>query len=641
MQPADLTTLVALTHELNNACVPARLEQVHQSDRHTIHLQLRTLEKKQWLLLCWHPQSARLHLSAPPPKQPDTFTFSQQILHQVAGFALVSVQLINPWERVVDLQFAKRPDDEVQWHLYLEVMGKYSNAILVNADREIVTAAHQVSSKQSRVRPIQTGDRYELPPALLEAIPSLTESFGSWRDRLILIPKEIKRNLLSNYRGVSSSLVRSLLAIADIHGEINVADLTLSEWESLYRAWQVWLTCIEKNQFYPHLEEKGYALTPSPSPKEGEGDKKDLLKDKGYALTPSPSPKEGEGDKKDLDLLLAPLLPSGEKGLGDEGISSQPVNDFCDRYYSQQTGQVAFQQLHQQISQAIQNQLAKLTIKEKEFLDRLQLSTQADDFKDKADLLMAHLHLWKIGMKEIKLADFHSGASVIIPLDPTQNAQQNAQSFYKKHQKQKRAAIAIAPLLEAVQQEIAYLEQVATAVSLLEQHELSALQEIRAELAQQGYLKVTAEYAPRTKNNVKNNKGGKNKSNRTKQEEIPDCHRFNTPNGFEVWVGRNNYQNDLISFRIAGEYDLWLHAQEISGSHVLLRLPAGAIADDQDLQVAANYAAYYSRARQSDQVPIVCTNPKYVFKPKGAKPGMVVYTHEKILWGQPTSLRAI
>ena len=585
MQPADLTTLVALTHELNQACVPARLEQVHQSDRHTIHLQLRTLEKKQWLLLSWHPQAARIHLCTPPPKQPDTFTFSQQILHQVAGFALVSVKLTSPWERVVDLQFAKRPDDAVQWHLYLEVMGKYSNAILVNANGEIVTAAHQVSSKQSRVRPIQTGDRYELPPALLEAIPSLSESFDSWRDRLILIPKEIKRNLLSNYRGVSSSLVRSQLAIANLDGDKNVADLTLAEWEMLYQAWQSWLTCIDNKHFYPHLEGKGYALTPV--------------------------------------------------GEGDEGKPSLSVNQFCDLYYSQQTGQVAFQQLHQQISQAIHNQLAKLTIKETEFLERLKLSAKADDFKDKADLLMAHLHCWEIGMKEITLTDFHSGESVIIPLDPTKNAAQNAQSFYKKHQKQKRAALAIAPLLESVQQEIAYLEQVSTAVSLLEQNELMALQEIRAELAQQGYLKVTAEYAPRTKNI----KSGKNKSNRTKQEEIPDCHRFTTPNGFEVWVGRNNYQNDLISFRIAGEYDLWLHAQEISGSHVLLRLPAGAIAEDLDLQIAANYAAYYSRARQSDQVPVVCTIPKYVFKPKGAKPGMVVYTHEKIIWGQPTSLR--
>jgi predicted ribosome quality control (RQC) complex YloA/Tae2 family protein len=404
--------------------------------------------------------------------------------------------------------------------------------------------------------------------------------------------------------------VRSLIAIADLDGDKNVADLTLSEWEALYQAWKIWLTSIEQKQFYPHLESKGYSLTPSLS----------------HDSSPSIPLKKEEEDNSptflrraggDLKLLLS-------------------VNDFCDRYYSQQTGKVAFQQLHQQISQAIQNQLAKLNIKETEFLDRLKLSTQADDFKDKADLLMAHLHLWEIGMKEIKLIDFHSEASVIIPLDPTLNAAQNAQSFYKKHQKQKRAAIAISPLLESVQQEIAYLEQVSTAVSLLEQSELPALQEIRAELAQQSYLKVTAEYAPRPKTNTK---GGKNKSNRTKQEEIPDCHRFTTPNGFEVWVGRNNYQNDLISFRIAGEYDLWLHAQEISGSHVLLRLPAGAIADEQDLQSAANYAAYYSRARQSDQVPVVCTVPKYVFKPKGAKPGMVVYTHEKIIWGQPMGLR--
>lgn len=607
MQPADLTTLVALTHELDQAYVPARLEQVHQSDRHTLHLQLRTLEKKQWLLLSWHPQAARLHLCEPPLKNPDTFTFSQQILHQVAGFALVGVQLTSQWERVIDLQFAKRPDDEVQWHLYLEVMGKYSNAILVKANGEIVTAAHQVSSKQSRVRPIQTGDRYELPPALLEAIPNLNESFDSWRDRLILIPKEIKRNLVSNYRGVSSSLVRSLLAIADLEGDKNVADLTLLEWEALHRAWQIWLTCIDKKKFFPHLEGKGYALTPSP--------------------------KEGEGDKS-----LAPLLPLWEKGLGDEGKPLPSVNDFCDRYYSQQTGQIAFQQLHQQISQAIHNQLAKLTIKEHEFLERLKLSTQADEFKNKADLLMAHLHLWKIGMKAIALTDFHSNTSVAIPLDPTLNAPQNAQSFYKKHQKQKRAALAIAPLLESVQQEIAYLEQVSTAVSLLEQSELSALQEIRAELTQQGYLKVTAEYAPRAKN-ISKSANKSNSKQKNKQDEVPNCRRFTTPNGFEIWVGRNNYQNDLISFRIAGEYDLWLHAQEISGSHVLLRLPAGAIADEQDLQIAANYAAYYSRASQSDQVPVVCTTPKYVFKPKGAKPGMVVYTHEKIIWGQPTSLR--
>jgi predicted ribosome quality control (RQC) complex YloA/Tae2 family protein len=100
-------------------------------------------------------------------------------------------------------------------------------------------------------------------------------------------------------------------------------------------------------------------------------------------------------------------------------------------------------------------------------------------------------------------------------------------------------------------------------------------------------------------------------------------------------IGRNNRQNDHLTFRIAGDYDLWFHTQEIAGSHVLLRLEPGTVPDEADLQFAANLAALYSRGRQSDQVPVVYTKPKYVYKPKGAKPGMAIYKHERILWGNP------
>ncbi|HEY9816795.1 MAG TPA: NFACT RNA binding domain-containing protein, partial [Candidatus Obscuribacterales bacterium] len=105
--------------------------------------------------------------------------------------------------------------------------------------------------------------------------------------------------------------------------------------------------------------------------------------------------------------------------------------------------------------------------------------------------------------------------------------------------------------------------------------------------------------------------------------------------GFEVLVGRNNRQNDDLTSRLATDYDLWFHTQQIPGSHVLLRLDAGSVADDADLQFTANLAAYYSRARQSDQAPVVYTAPKHVYKPKGAKPGTVIYKHETVIWGYP------
>jgi predicted ribosome quality control (RQC) complex YloA/Tae2 family protein len=172
-----------------------------------------------------------------------------------------------------------------------------------------------------------------------------------------------------------------------------------------------------------------------------------------------------------------------------------------------------------------------------------------------------------------------------------------------------------------VNAEIEYLEQVEAAIAQIENYttatDLQALEEIREELIQQQYLE-DQEYRSRSTN-----------------ETTDNFHHYRTPSGFEVLIGRNNRQNDQLTFRIANDYDLWFHTQEIPGSHVLLRLEPGAVPDEADLQFTANLSAYYSRARQSDQVPVVYTQPKYVYKPKGAKPGIAIYKQERIIWGQP------
>jgi predicted ribosome quality control (RQC) complex YloA/Tae2 family protein len=145
--------------------------------------------------------------------------------------------------------------------------------------------------------------------------------------------------------------------------------------------------------------------------------------------------------------------------------------------------------------------------------------------------------------------------------------------------------------------------------------DLLTLEEIRDELVQQQYL-AASEYR------------------RPVVTETP-FHRYQTPSGGELLIGRNNRQNDQLSFRLASPYDLWFHSQEIPGSHVLLRLEAGVSPSDADLQFAADLAAYYCQARQSAQVPVVYTEPKHVYKPKGAAPGMVIYKHEQVIWGRP------
>jgi len=227
-------------------------------------------------------------------------------------------------------------------------------------------------------------------------------------------------------------------------------------------------------------------------------------------------------------------------------------------------------------------------------------------------------------MKAIALEDFETVEPINIPLNPEKNGLQNAQFLYKQHQKLKRAKNAVEPLLQEVVAEIGYLEQVEESLDRLESYthpeDLQTLEEIREELIQQNYLEASQQ---RLRN--------------LDDESKP--YRYRTPAGFELWIGRNNRQNDRLTFRMAGDYDIWLHTQEIAGSHVLLRLEPGTVADEEDLQFAANWAAYFSRARGSEQVPVVYTKPKNVYKPKGAKPGMVVYKHEKILWGYPDKIK--
>jgi len=574
VQPVDYTTFSAICTELSHFWLPARLEQVYQRDRYTVALALRTLNQRGWLTLSWHPQAARMGMGEPPPRTPDTFTFSQQLRHQLGNLALVVIEPLSPWERVADLQFARRPGEPALWHLFVEIQGNYSNVILTNQDNIIVTAAHQVSSQQSSVRPIQTGQPYEAPPPPTGATPTLDEEFDRWQERLSLIPDSLRRTLIKTYRGLSSALVLSMLQTANLSPDQTTDRLSSDEWARLFDRWQAWLKVLQNDQFQPGWLTQGYTVL-------GWG-----------AVRPAES-----------------------------------VQQMIDRYYTDQLNQQEFTQLRHQISQRISNLLKKLSQKAQGFRDRLQQSDQADDYREKADLLMAHLHKWQPGMKQIELADFMTGKPVTIALDPEKNAVQNAQALYKRHQKLKRSRDAIEPLLVEVQTEIDYLEQVEVAIAQLDRYrtadDLNSLEEIREELIQQGYMEDPEQ------------------KYRNQQTQTTNFLRYRTPNQFEVLIGRNNRQNDLLTFRTANDYDLWFHTQEIPGSHVLLRLDPGAVPDETDLQFTADLAAYYSRARQSDQAPVVYTEPKQVFKPKGAKPGIAIYKQERIIWGQPQQGRSI
>jgi predicted ribosome quality control (RQC) complex YloA/Tae2 family protein len=451
-QPVDFTTLMAACCELRSDWVPGRTEQVYQRDRYTIALCLRTLKRRGWLTISWHPQAARICLGDPPPKTPDTFTFSDQLRHQLSGLALIGINAIAPWERVLDLQFGRRPGDPAIFHLYVEIMGKYSNVILTGADNLIITVAHQVSTQQSSIRPIQTGQPYETPPALTGTFPSLSESPERWQERVSLVPGALQRQLLKSYRGLSPALVRSMVQAANLDPDQSTESLTTSDWQKLFHRWQEWLQTL------------GIGELGVPSPQ-----------------SPVPNPfQPGWTDQGYTVLGWGMIKPA------------KNLQTLLNNYYTAELNQQDFAQLRHQLSQKLGNILEKLRQKASTFTERLQQSDQADQYRQQADLLMAHLQNWEPGMKTITLLDFETSKPVTIPLNPEKNAVQNAQALYKRHQKLKRARNAVEPLLKEVQAEIQYLEQVEASLTQLDAYkapeDLQTLQEIREELIQQGYL---------------------------------------------------------------------------------------------------------------------------------------------------------
>ena len=567
MQPVDLTTLRAIQQDLAHNWLPARVETLQQLDLWTVCLCLRTLRARVWVLLCWHPQAARAHLCTPPPKAPDPFQFSQPLQRNLKGLALIDLQLADDWERVLDWQFARRPGESPLWHLYLEIMGRYSNAVLVDRQGMIFACGHGVSERQSSVRPVQPGLPYQSPPALMETPPSLEASFQHWQATVSLIPGPISQRILRSYRGVSGSLVQSLVEAAGIPKDWATEDLTPEQWRILFERWQEWLQRLQTNSFQPGWTRSGYTV------------------------------------------------------LGwDLQAPEDSIHTLLERYYSEQLNRETFTRERQRLQQKLRSALKKLYQRRDQFQQKLHQSDQADEAKQLADLLMAHLQEWQPGLDQISLPDFETGEPVQIPLDPELNAVSNAQIYYKKHRKQKRARNAVLPLWQGTQDEIRYLEQVEDALEQLDRYrgleDLQTLDQIRGELIQQKRLSDPQE-TPQV------------------QPTESTYRRFYTPRGLEVWVGRNNHQNDQLTFRVAQDTDWWFHAQEIPGSHVLLRLPPGEVAEDQDLQVAADLAAYFSRARLSEQVPVVYTRPKHVHKPKGSLPGMVIYKQETVIWAQP------
>lgn len=251
----------------------------------------------------------------------------------------------------------------------------------------------------------------------------------------------------------------------------------------------------------------------------------------------------------------------------------------------------------------------KIELQKKELSD----CSEREVFRVCGDMINANIYRLEKGMTKCTLEDFYTGEPKEIALDSRLTPAQNAQKYYNEYRKLDTAEKMLTELIAKGQQELVYIDSVFDAVSRTESE--TDLAEIRRELREQGYLK-----------------GGVRPDEKVKKQSEPL--KFRSSEGFDILVGRNNKQNDQLTLKTAKATDIWLHTKEIAGSHVIIRTE-GKEAPEQTIFEAAQLAAYHSKARESSQVPVDYTAVKFVKKPAGAKPGMVIFTNNRTLYVAP------
>ncbi|MDQ0337564.1 putative ribosome quality control (RQC) complex YloA/Tae2 family protein [Caldalkalibacillus uzonensis] len=291
----------------------------------------------------------------------------------------------------------------------------------------------------------------------------------------------------------------------------------------------------------------------------------------------------------------------------------QTISRMLDAYFTEKARKDRLKQTANDLIKRLKTEITKNQKKQAKLEQTLEESEQADTYRLFGELLTAYMHQVERGTTEVEVVNYYDeqGKTVTIPLDPELAPNENAQRYFKKYNKAKAAREMAAEQLTKTKEEIAYLE---TLLHQLEQASWSDIEEIREEMVEQGYIRE------------------RGKHRKKRKQELPKPETFYSSEGIPILVGRNNKQNDYLTTRLASSHDTWLHTKDIPGSHVIIRRQQF---NETTLLEAASLAAYFSKARDSSQVPVDYTLVKHVRKPKGAKPGFVIYDQHKTIFVTP------
>lgn len=569
----DGAFLYAVKKEMD-CLIGARVEKVYQPSRDEIILSLRTRERGYKLLISASADRARVHLTdiqAENPKVPPMFCMLMR--KRLGSGRLLSIRQ-DGLERALYLEFSciNELGDVVNLTLACEIMGRYSNLILIDENNRIIDSIKRVDAEMSSKRLVLPGMPYELPPRderlnFLECTDS--EIRNAVSSEIGSLPKVLLRVL----EGVSPVLVREWAFYAGRGAEIRCENIDEDTMDRL---------CFAISRTKAMLTEENCHFTIAA---------------------------QKDGQLKDFSFI--PLHQYGTLMVTREMPSACAL---LDTFYAQRDRAARMKQRANDLFRLLLQRSERISRRISSQTEELMQCGEKDILRRKADLISANLYRIKKGDKSVILEDFYEPEcpEVSIELDIMLTPPQNAQRYYSAYKKACTAEKVLAEQIESGRDELAYLDSVLDILTRAETE--NDLEQLRLELAEQGYIRSSRL------------KGKAPKS-------LPPI-EYVSSDGFEIFVGRNNKQNDKLTLKDAEKLDIWLHTQNIPGSHVIISSLGGEVPMNTILE-AAQLAAYHSKAQTSAQVPVDYCLVKFVKKPAGAKPGKVIFSNQHTVYVTP------
>jgi predicted ribosome quality control (RQC) complex YloA/Tae2 family protein len=558
----DAVTTSAVVAELNEKILGGRVQAVIEVDEHSIGFEIYARQRL-YLLVSIDPKTARCQLVSDKlrrgTEKPSTVGL---LMRKYLDGAHLKAITQPAWERIIHFDFSGESGDT---RLIVETMDKRSN-ILLTAEGTILDSLKRVGSDQNRYRVMLPGKPYVPPPPQEKMLPEQVRAVHL-ADFLKGSPDAPAwRALVSNIAGISPLFAHEIIFRASEDAEAPAFDLS---GDVVFSAFYAMISDVDNSRWWPCVAK----------PKEGEG----YTAFAAYKLTHM----ENVESRATISTAMADYFGAP---VGIEAYSA-----------GKETVQT-------QLDEALNRLRRKLASLERQAAS----DEQIEALRKKGELLYAYAYSIQPKQASFEAQYDPEGPMLTIKLDPALNAIENAKRYFERYEKSKRAHDEIPGLVKLTRQEVSYLEQLATDLTLAESW--PEIEEVRQSLHEGGYWR-----GPR----MRGSQGGK-----------PGIRRLTTPDGFVIFVGRNSAQNHQLVTERSAPHDLWLHVRGIPGSHVIIKNDGRPI-PDKVIQRAAETAAYYSAGRTNTSVEVDITERRYVRPIRGGKPGMVNYKNERTLTVKP------